>query len=74
MSKNPNQVGWYFNENNCIACRTCEAGYALWHGKLADIIAQETPPKIYQQPLKEVLPGFADPGLTRPSVMFSENT
>lgn len=26
MSKNPNQVGWYYNENNCIACRACEAG------------------------------------------------
>jgi DMSO reductase iron-sulfur subunit len=26
MAKNPNQVGWYFNENNCIACRACEAG------------------------------------------------
>lgn len=26
MAKNPNQMGWYFNENNCIACRACEAG------------------------------------------------
>jgi DMSO reductase iron-sulfur subunit len=26
MAKNPNQIGWYFNENNCIACRACEAG------------------------------------------------
>ena len=26
MAKNPNQVGWYYNENNCIACRACEAG------------------------------------------------
>jgi len=26
MARNPNQVGWYFNENNCIACRACEAG------------------------------------------------
>lgn len=26
MAKNSNQMGWYFNENNCIACRACEAG------------------------------------------------
>jgi len=26
MSKNPKQIGWYYNENNCIACRACEAG------------------------------------------------
>ncbi|HMK43842.1 MAG TPA: 4Fe-4S dicluster domain-containing protein, partial [Dissulfurispiraceae bacterium] len=26
MAKNPNQIGWYYNENNCIACRACEAG------------------------------------------------
>ena len=25
MAKNPNQMGWYYNENNCIACRACEA-------------------------------------------------
>jgi DMSO reductase iron-sulfur subunit len=25
MAKNPNQIGWYFNEKNCIACRACEA-------------------------------------------------
>jgi DMSO reductase iron-sulfur subunit len=25
MTANPNQIGWYFNENNCIACRACEA-------------------------------------------------
>lgn len=190
MAKNPNQIGWYFNENNCIACRACEAGckqefnvpigvrrrrvlikeegkfpnpkvrylstacnhceepacmkacpvqaiskeaqfgsvqidqgkcigckrcaaacpygapqfdeakkkmdkctlcihrlkegqppacvrtcagYALWHGKLADIIAQSTPPKLYQRPLKDALPGFADPALTKPSVKFSDN-
>lgn len=189
MAKNPNQVGWYYNENNCTACRACEAGckqefdlsigvrrrqvilkeegaypnikmryissacnhceepacmkacpsqaiskeeqfgavlidqdkcvgckrcksacpygapvfdnakkkmdkctlcvhrlkeglppacvrtcmaYALWHGKLSDIVAQSTPPKIYQRPLKDTLPGFADPALTRPSVKFSE--
>jgi len=26
MAKHPNQTGWYYNENNCIACRACEAG------------------------------------------------
>ena len=26
MAKNPNQMSWYYNENNCIACRACEAG------------------------------------------------
>lgn len=26
MAKNPNQIAFYFNENNCIACRACEAG------------------------------------------------
>jgi DMSO reductase iron-sulfur subunit len=25
MANNPNQIGWYYNENNCIACRACEA-------------------------------------------------
>jgi len=55
------------------ACvRTC-LGYSLWHGKLSDIEAQATPPEIYRRPLKDVLPGFADPKLTRPSVKFSEN-
>ncbi|MBI5196766.1 MAG: 4Fe-4S dicluster domain-containing protein [Nitrospirae bacterium] len=190
MAKNPNQIGWYFNENNCIACRACEAGckqefdlpigvrrrrviikeegkypdvkvryistacnhceepaclkacpvgaytkepqfgvvlhdqekcigckrcaaacpygapqfdekkkkmdkcslcyhrlkeglppacartcpsYALWHGKMSDIEAQNTPPEIYRRPLKDKLPGFADPKLTGPSVKFSEN-
>ncbi len=190
MAKNPNQIGWYYNENNCIACRACEAGckqefdlpigvrrrrvivkeegtypnvkvryistacnhceepaclkacpvgaytkepefgvvlhdqkkcigckrcmaacpygapqfdaakkkvdkcnlcyhrlkeglppacvrtcmgYALWHGKMSDIEAQKTPPETYRRPLKEGLPGFADPKLTRPSVKFSEN-
>jgi len=190
MAKNPNQVGWYYNENNCIACRGCEAGckqefdlpigvrrrrviikeegkypapkaryistacnhceepscmkacpvgaytkenefgvvlldqgkcigckrcqaacpygapqfdekkkkmdkctlcyhrlkeglppscvrtcpgYALWHGKMSDIEAQKTPPEIYRRPLTKVLPGFADPVLTRPSARFSEN-
>jgi len=190
MAKNPNQIGWYYNENNCIACRACEAGckqefdlpigvrrrrvivkeegkypnvkvryistacnhceepaclkacpvgaytkeaefgvvlhdqgkcigckrcmaacpygapqfdakkkkvdkcnlcyhrlkeglppacvrtclgYSLWHGKLSDIEAQATPPEIYRRPLKDALPSFADPKLTRPSVKFSEN-
>jgi len=190
MAKNPNQMGWYFNENNCIACRACEAGckqefdlpvgvrrrrvtiqeegkypnvkvrylssacnhceepscmkacpvgaytkepefgvvlldqkkcigckrcqaacpygapqfdekkkkmdkctlcyhrlkeglppacvrtcpgYALWHGKLSDIAVQKIPSDIYRRPLINTLPGFADPKLTRPSTMFSEN-
>ena len=25
MAQNPNQIGWYYNENNCIGCRACEA-------------------------------------------------
>lgn len=54
------------------ACvRTCP-GYALWHGKLADIDAQVTPPEVYRRPLVSALPGFADPELTKPSVRFSE--
>ncbi len=190
MAKNPNQIGWYYNENNCIGCRSCEAGckqefdlpiglrrrrviikeegkypdvkvryistacnhceepaclkacpvgayvkepefgavlhdqkkcigckrcmaacpygapqfdaqkkkvdkcnlcyhrlkeglppacvrtclgYSLWHGKMSDIEAQQTPPEIYRRPLKDTLPGFADPKLTRPAVKFSEN-
>lgn len=190
MSKNPNQVGWYYNENNCIACRACEAGckqefdlpvgvrrrrvilrqegkypnpkvryistacnhceepacakacpvgaytkekefgvvlldrkkcigckrcqaacpygapqfdeakkkmdkctlcihrlkeglppacvrtcmgYALWHGKMSDVEAQKTPQEIFRRPLVKVLPHFADPSLTRPSTLFSEN-
>lgn len=55
------------------ACvRTC-LGYSLWHGKLSDIEGQKTPPEIYRRPLKDKLPGFADPKLTIPSVKFSEN-
>ena len=55
------------------ACaRTC-MGYALWHGKMTDIIAQKTPQEIFRRPLKDTLPGFADPKLTIPSVKFSEN-
>ena len=55
------------------ACvRTC-MGYALWHGKMSDIIAKTTPQEIFQRPLKDTLPGFADPKLTIPSVKFSEN-
>lgn len=54
------------------ACvRTC-MGYALWHGKMADIETQKTPPEIYRRPLEKTLPGFADPDLTRPSVRFSK--
>jgi anaerobic dimethyl sulfoxide reductase subunit B (iron-sulfur subunit) len=26
MAKNPNQMTWLYNENNCIACRGCESG------------------------------------------------
>ena len=26
MAKNPNQMSWLYNEDNCIACRACEAG------------------------------------------------
>jgi len=26
MAKNPKQMTWLFNENNCIACRACESG------------------------------------------------
>jgi len=190
MAKNPNQVGWYYNENNCIACRACEAGckqefdlpygvrrrrvilreegkypnpkvryistacyhceepacakacpvgaytkekefgvvlldqkkcigckrcqaacpygapqfdeakkkmdkctlchhrlkeglppacvrtcpgYALWHGKMPDIEAQKIPPEIYRRPLVKALPHFANPSLTRPSALFSED-
>jgi len=190
MSKNPNQVGWYYNENNCIACRACEAGckqefdlpygirrrrvilreerkypspkaryistacyhceepacakacpvgaytkekefgvvlldrkkcigckrcqaacpygapqfdeakkkmdkctlcihrlkeglppacvrtcmgYALWHGKLSDIEGEKTPQEIFRRPLVKALPHFANPFLTRPSALFSEN-
>jgi anaerobic dimethyl sulfoxide reductase subunit B (iron-sulfur subunit) len=25
MANNPDQIGWYYNENNCIGCRACEA-------------------------------------------------
>jgi Fe-S-cluster-containing dehydrogenase component len=60
-------------ENLPPACvRTC-MGYALWHGKMADIIAKKTPQEIFQRPLKDSLPDFADPKLTIPSVKFSEN-
>lgn len=53
------------------ACvRTCP-GYALWHGKLSDIDAGKIPPEIYRRPLEPMLPGFADPKLTIPSVRFS---
>jgi len=52
--------------------RTCP-GYSLWHGKLSDIEAQKTPPNIYRRPLINTLPGFADPKLTGPSIVFSEN-
>ena len=55
------------------ACvRTCP-GYALWHGKLSDIDARKTPPETYRRPLRNALPGFADPKRTIPSVRFSEN-
>ncbi|MBF0556813.1 MAG: 4Fe-4S dicluster domain-containing protein [Nitrospirae bacterium] len=55
------------------ACvRTCP-GYALWHGKLSDIDAQKIPPDIYRRPLKDKLPGMADPKLTIPSARYSEN-
>jgi anaerobic dimethyl sulfoxide reductase subunit B (iron-sulfur subunit) len=26
MAKNPKQMAWLFNEDNCIGCRSCEAG------------------------------------------------
>lgn len=56
------------------ACvRSC-MGYALWEGKMTDIIAQTTPEAPYRRPLTTTLPGFADPQLTRPSVRFSEST
>jgi anaerobic dimethyl sulfoxide reductase subunit B (iron-sulfur subunit) len=55
------------------ACvRTC-MGYALWHGKLADISAGKVPDETFRRPLTTGLPGFADPKLTRPSTFFSEN-
>lgn len=54
------------------ACvRTC-LGYALWHAKIAEIEARKVPPPLYRRPLKDVLPGFADPKLTKPSIKFSE--
>ena len=54
------------------ACvRTC-MGYALWHGKMSDIIDRKTPQELFQRPLKDRLPGFADPKLTTPSAKFSE--
>lgn len=55
------------------ACvRTCP-GYALWHGKMSDIESGKACPDVYKRPLKDKLPGFADPKLTIPSVKFSEN-
>ncbi len=55
------------------ACvRTC-MGYALWHGKMTDLVAQTTPEAVYRRPLVAALPNFADPGLTTPSARFSEN-
>ena len=55
------------------ACvRTCP-GYALWHGTLSDIDARKPPPETYRRPLRNALPGFADPKRTIPSVRFSEN-
>jgi DMSO reductase iron-sulfur subunit len=55
------------------ACvRSC-MGYALWHGKMSDILAQAIPEAIYRRPLTETLPDFADPQLTKPSVRFSES-
>ena len=54
------------------ACvRTC-MGYALWHGKMADITAGKVPDEPFRLPLTTTLPRFADPKLTRPSVRFSE--
>jgi hypothetical protein len=47
-------------------------GYALWHGKMSDIIDRKTPQELFQLPLKDRLPGFADPKLTTPSAKFSE--
>ncbi len=55
------------------ACvRTC-MGYALWHGKMSDIVAQTTPEPVYRRPLVAALRDFADPALTKPSGRFSEN-
>ena len=54
------------------ACARSCMGYALWHGKMSDIVAQTTPEEIYRRPLSETLPGLADPKLTKPSVRFSE--
>jgi len=57
-------------EPACV--RSC-MGYALWHGKMSDILAQITPEAAYRRPLTTTLPGFADPRLTKPSVRFSES-
>lgn len=57
-------------EPACV--RSC-MGYALWHGKMTEIVAQTVPQENYRRPLKDALPGFADPKLTNPSVRFSES-
>ena len=54
------------------ACVSSCMGYALWSGKMGDILSRSVPEKVYQLPLQESLPGLADPKMTIPSIRFSE--
>lgn len=54
------------------ACVISCMGYALWSGRMTDILAQAVPDKAYQLPLQDTLPGLADPKLTLPSIRFSK--